>query len=146
MAMIAATIANGGVEMTPYVVARTLAPNLSALSTTTPNVFARPVTPKVATEIKAMMVSVVASGTGTAAAIPGVAVAGKTGTAQTSVANRLDDWFIAFAPANNPTIAVAVVVADQPGVGQSNQGGLVAAPVAKQVIAAYLDAAKRGRS
>jgi peptidoglycan glycosyltransferase len=146
MAMIAATIANGGVEMTPYVVARTLAPNLSALSTTTPNVFAQPVTPKVATEIKTMMVSVVASGTGTAAAIPGVAVAGKTGTAQTSVANRLDDWFIAFAPANDPTIAVAVVVADQPGVGQSNQGGLVAAPVAKQVIEAYLDAAKRGHS
>ena len=88
----------------------------------------------------------VASGTGTAAAIPGVAVAGKTGTAQTSVANRLDDWFIAFAPANDPTIAVAGVVADQPGVGQSNQGGLVAAPVAKQVIEAYLDAAKRGHS
>jgi peptidoglycan glycosyltransferase len=146
MAMIAEAIADGGVEMTPYVVARTLAPNLSTLSTTSPRQLAQPVTATVANEIKAMMVSVVADGTGRAAAIPGVQVAGKTGTAETGRANRLDDWFVAFAPANDPTIAVAVVVANQPGLGETNQGGLVAAPVARQVIAAYLDATRSART
>jgi peptidoglycan glycosyltransferase len=71
-----------------------------------------------------------------AARIPGVEVAGKTGTAQTGTGGT-DDWFVAFAPATSPSIAVAVVLPDQPA-ANDYQGGTVAAPIAKAVIEAYL--------
>jgi peptidoglycan glycosyltransferase len=82
------------------------------------------------------MVSVVNNGTGTAAKLPNVAVAGKTGTAQTGQ-NTIHAWFIAFAPAAKPTVAVAVLVENQP---ESNEatGGAIAAPIAKAVLQAAL--------
>jgi peptidoglycan glycosyltransferase len=83
-----------------------------------------------------MMVSVVQSGTGTPAQIPGVAVAAKTGTAQASGAP--DVWFVAFAPAENPRIAVAVLLLNGGGAGPGATGGTVAGPVAKQIIQAAL--------
>ncbi|MHB8341818.1 MAG: peptidoglycan D,D-transpeptidase FtsI family protein, partial [Mycobacteriales bacterium] len=82
MAMITSAVANGGVEMKPYLVAKTQAPNLSTLDTATPQEYTHPMSAQVAAEITTLMTLVVQSGTGTAAQIPGVAVAGKTGTAQ----------------------------------------------------------------
>jgi peptidoglycan glycosyltransferase len=75
-------------------------------------------------------------GTGAAARIPGIQVAGKTGTAQTGT-GLINAWFVAFAPAVNPTIAVAVVLPNQPS-GDEYQGGTLAAPIAKAMIQAYL--------
>jgi peptidoglycan glycosyltransferase len=134
MAMVAAGIANGGVVMRPYVVDRILKPGGGTLSTTRPEILNRAVTPKTASEVTSMMVAVVQGGTGTAAQIPGVQVAGKTGTAETGQGTIYTAWFIAFAPATNPKVAVAVVLEHQP----NGFGGLVAAPVAKQVIEAIL--------
>ncbi|HEY2300674.1 MAG TPA: penicillin-binding transpeptidase domain-containing protein, partial [Acidimicrobiales bacterium] len=76
------------------------------------------------------------NGTGTAAAIPGVQVAGKTGTAQTGT-GKINAWFIAFAPADKPRVAVAVLVENQP---ESNEatGGAIAGPIAKAVLQAAM--------
>jgi penicillin-binding protein A len=81
-----------------------------------------------------MMVSVVTGGTGFEAQIPGVVVAGKTGTAETGKPGVYDAWFIFFAPAVNPTVAGAVLVQDVPG----GFGGAVAAPIAKAIMQAIL--------
>jgi peptidoglycan glycosyltransferase len=83
-----------------------------------------------------LMISVVQNGTGTSAQIPGVQVAGKTGTAQTGL-NTIHAWFAAFAPADQPKVAVAVLVENQP---ESNEatGGAIAAPIARAIIQAAL--------
>ena len=83
------------------------------------------------------MVKAVESGTGTNAQIPGVIVGGKTGTAETGTPNVYDAWFIFFAPADNPTIAGAVIVENQ----RNGFGGAVAAPIAKRVMQAILPGA-----
>jgi peptidoglycan glycosyltransferase len=83
-----------------------------------------------------LMVSVVQAGTGVAAQIPGIEVAGKTGTAQTGN-NTIHAWFTSFAPASAPKIAVAVLVENQP-LGNDAQGGIIAAPIAKAVLQAAL--------
>ena len=80
-----------------------------------------------------MMEAVVAGGTGTAAQLPGISVAGKTGTAETGVAGRNTTWFISFAPADRPRVAVAVVLENQSGTG-----GGVSAPVARAIMPAVL--------
>jgi peptidoglycan glycosyltransferase len=85
-----------------------------------------------------MMVSVVQSGTGTAAQIPGVTVAGKTGTAQTAEGEAPHAWFVAFAPADDPEIAVAVVVLNGGDLGSEATGGQLSAPIAKALIEEYL--------
>ena len=89
--------------------------------------------PQHAAEINQMMQAVVTGGTGTAAQIPGIKVAGKTGTAETGVNHVNTTWFIAFAPADNPAVAVAVVVEHQHATG-----GEVAAPIAKQIMEALI--------
>jgi len=81
-----------------------------------------------------MMKHVVETGTGTAAQIPGVQIAGKTGTAQTGVNGLLDAWFIAFAPADAPQVAIAVVVERT-----REYGGAAAAPIARAVMQAVLN-------
>lgn len=135
MAMVTAAVANGGVEMQPYLVRQLQNPDLSVISSTQPRVYRTPISRQVAGELTSMMELVVASGTGTAAQIPGVAVAGKTGTAQHGANNNAaeDGWFVSFAPANDPKVAVAVVV---PNAGVP--GGTSAAPIAKAVMAAVL--------
>jgi peptidoglycan glycosyltransferase len=80
-----------------------------------------------------MMEAVVSGGTGTAAQIPGVRVAGKTGTAETGVSHRNTTWFICFAPAEAPRVAVAVALENQEGTG-----GATAAPIAKELMQALL--------
>jgi penicillin-binding protein A len=86
--------------------------------------------PSTAAAITSMMEAVVSEGTGTAAQIPGVQVAGKTGTAETQIGTAINNvWFIAFAPAANPRVAIAVTLHDVPG-----QGAAFAAPVARQVM------------
>ncbi|WP_250282754.1 MULTISPECIES: peptidoglycan D,D-transpeptidase FtsI family protein [unclassified Frankia] len=137
MAQVAAAIGNNGVMMRPYIVSELLGPDLKALSRTEPEVYKRPVSPDVAAALNTMMQSVVSSGTGTKARIPGVAVAGKTGTAEHGDNEPPHAWFIGFAPAASPSVAVAVVVED--GGGEFGTGGAVAAPVAQQVMKAALD-------
>src|SRR5581483_5263356 len=130
MALVAATIADRGLEPKPYLVQKVVAPDGSTVSTTTPQMLGRVIKPQTAAELNQMMQLVVQGGTGTAAQIPGVAVAGKTGTAETNTPNVYTAWFIAFAPADNPQVAIAVVLEKQ----LNGFGGSVSAPIAKQVM------------
>jgi peptidoglycan glycosyltransferase len=138
MAMVAAGVANSGVVMRPYAVARVTAPNGSTIVTTKPHKYKRAMRTSTAHDVNQMMQAVVTGGTGTAAQIPGVKVAGKTGTAdQAGQPNPNTTWFIAFAPADSPRVAVAVVLQNQTGAG-----GSTAAPIAKAIMEAIL----QGRS
>ena len=135
MAMVAAAVANNGVEMKPTLIKQVLAPDGSVIKRLHPHVLRQATKASTAAELKNMMVEVVQAGTGTAAQIPGVVVAGKTGTAETCACNTVyDAWFIFFAPAENPTVAGAVVVEYQ----NNGFGGSVAAPIAKQLMQAIL--------
>ncbi len=138
MAMVAAGIANGGQVMRPYLVQEVQAPDLTTLDAARPQLFRRAVSPDVAGTLTTMMQGVVATGTGTAAQIPGVAVAGKTGTAQHGPGAAPHAWFIGFAPAQDPKVAVAVLVEDGGSLGSDATGGKVAAPIAKAVMQAVL--------
>jgi penicillin-binding protein A len=131
MAMVAGAVANGGRMMKPYVVDKTLAPDLTTLETTSPEEMGRPIDGNVASQLTSMMQSVVTSGTGTAAQLS-VPVAGKTGSAENVPGRDTHAWFIGFAPADNPQVAVAVIVEN------GGTGGTVAAPIARQVMSAAL--------
>ena len=127
MAAVGATIANRGVHPTPRIVRSDRVVRHRAVSA------------RVARQVREMMLSVVRSGTGTAAALPGVEVAGKTGTAElrptadaTPDPKNTDAWFVAFAPARSPKVVVAVMLV---GAGA---GGKAAAPIARQVLQAAL--------
>jgi len=137
-AMIAAGVANGGVIMQPYLVKQELDTKGNVMSTTGPNQLYNPITSDQANQLKDMMVSVVQNGTGTAAQISGVQVAGKTGTAQRGAGQNALAWFLAFAPANDPKVAVAVLVQDNNPNAGDIYGGTLAAPIAKDVIQAVL--------
>lgn len=141
MAMVAATIANGGERMAPYLVANVRSQDLTVVQTTEPQSLGRAVSPATAAALTEMMAAVVADGTGTAAQIAGVTVAGKTGTAQTTDDAAPHAWFTAFAPAENPRVAVAVVVENGGDLGSEATGGRVAAPIARAVIEAVLGGA-----
>lgn len=133
MAMVAAGIANSGTVMEPHVVDRILEPDGSILTQTAPDELSEAVSPTTAAELTAMMELAVASGTGTAAQVPGVRVAGKTGTAETGDPDANNAWFIGFAPAEQPEIAIAVILSDQSGTG-----GQIAAPIAGALIETLL--------
>jgi peptidoglycan glycosyltransferase len=137
MALVAASIANGGVEMFPRLIREIRDPSGRIVKRFAPTEFGHPISGRTAAELTAMMVSVVAQGTGTAAQIPGIDVAGKTGTAQTSSGSP-HAWFTSFAPANDPRIVVAVVVLNGGSLGSEATGGAVAAPIAKAVMEAAL--------
>ena len=135
MAEVAAAVANHGVLMVPHLTDRILDPDGRTILTVGPRVQSTVMRPSTAAALTAMMEGVVNNGTGTAAQIPGVQVAGKTGTAETQISQTTNNvWFIAFAPAQSPRVAVAVTVQAVPGFG-----GGIAAPIAKQVIQALLN-------
>ncbi|MCL2454916.1 MAG: penicillin-binding protein 2 [Micrococcales bacterium] len=138
MAMVSAAIANDGTLMTPYLVDTVRAANLSTVRTTEPKVFARPISASTARTLTEMMENVVRSGSARPVQIPGVAVAAKTGTAQ-SGQQAPHVWFTGFAPANDPQVAVAVFV-KHGGDARHDEatGGRVAAPIARAVIEAVL--------
>jgi len=138
MAMVSAAIANGGRLMTPYVVDAVRSADLTTVTTTKPTLYSTAISPATAAALTQMMLGVVESGTGKAAQIPGVQVAGKTGTAQTTADQPPHAWFTAFAPADNPRVAVAVLVEHGGNLGNEATGGHVAAPIAKAVIEAVL--------
>jgi len=134
MAQVASAVADHGVLMRPYLTARVVNHEGQVEQTTHPAVQSRVMKRSTSSAVTGMMEAVVREGTGTTAQIPGVQVAGKTGTAQTQVGQAINDaWFIAFAPARNPTVAVAVTVQDVPGFGAT-----FAAPIARRVIESLL--------
>jgi peptidoglycan glycosyltransferase len=133
MALVTATIANAGAMPRPFLV-KSLAQQSSSVATR-PETLAQPVSAQTAAAVREMMIAVVRRGTGTAGALPNVIVAGKTGTA-TNPHGKSHAWFVAFAPAAAPRVAVAVVVEN------AGYGGTFAAPIAKRVLRVAL--AKEG--
>lgn len=126
-ALMAATIANNGIAMNPYVVSQILAPDGTVLKTTRGHSLGQAVGSGTAEQVKQAMLDVVQNGTGSAAAIAGVKVAGKTGTAETNNANA-NSTFVGFAPYDTPTVAIAVVIE------QNAKGEESAAAVGGQVL------------
>ena len=142
-AMIAATVANGGVTMKPYLIDQVTASDLSVVAQTQPQELAQPISATVAGYEKQMMIAVVQDqgGTGFAynqSALNGLEIAGKTGTAETGVSSQPDAVFTAFAPADNPKIAVGVMIEG------GGYGAAAAEPIAVAVIKAYLAATGQG--
>ena len=137
MAMIAASVANNGESLQPYVVTQVFDADGNAREVTEPRVIRRAMSPATAVVMAQMMERVVTSGTGQQASIPGVRVAGKTGTALPEP-GRPDVWFIGFAPVDAPQIAIAVMLEDGGPLGESGSGGSVAAPIAGTLMERYL--------
>ena len=138
MVMVSAAIANDGIQMQPYLVDQIFTSNLTLLQETKPTELRRSISTSTAESVKNMMIAAVANGVSSNARIPGVVVAGKTGTAENGVGQPYTLWFTGFAPANNPKVAIAVVVENGGGFGQSGRGNSVAAPIAKKVMQAVL--------
>ena len=129
MAMVASAVANGGKLMKPHIADRVVDRDGRTVRRIDPGEMSQVMSADTAAKVGAMMDQVVKEGTGTAAALEGIDVAGKTGTAEVghSCPNQL--WFIAFAPAQDPRVAIAVTVECGTGFG-----GTVAAPIAKAVM------------
>ena len=140
MAMVASGIANDGVVMKPYLVDELKSPKLETIERTDPEPM--PDQPAMssadARDLREMMVSVVENGTATTAQIPGVDVAGKTGTAQSAPDRPPYAWFVSFAPADTPAVAVAVLVQDAGVARDQISGSGLAAPIAKAVMEAVI--------
>ena len=134
MAQVASAVADGGRLMVPHLTSRIVDPEGRTVQTIGPRLQSVVMKRSTASSVAGMMQKVVEEGTGTPAQIPGVAVAGKTGTAETQIGNAINNvWFIAFAPVSAPRVAVAVTLQDVPG-----QGASFAAPVAKEVMESLL--------
>lgn len=140
MAMVGAGIGNNGQVMSPYLVAQTLSPELQVLQNAEPTAFSQAMSPANAATLLGMMVTVVDRGTGSNARIPGVAVGGKTGTAQSAPGVPPHAWFVGVAPADQAgeaQVAVAVVLQNGGGAPEIS-GNKLAAPIAKAVMEAVL--------
>ena len=137
-AVVAQTIANGGVAMDPYVVDHVLSPEGVVTSTTSPRSLGQAISAQAADQLKEAMLGVVDHGTGTGAQVYGVQVAGKTGTAQVEDGN-INSFFIGFAPYDNPTLAISVCVEGQ---GVDVEG--FAARLAGKVLARALEVQSTG--
>ncbi len=136
MAMVAAAVANGGRLMKPHFTDKVVDPDGRTVKTIDPTTYQQVMKPSTAQALSQMMRRVVEEGTGTPAQLGGISVAGKTGTASIGAAGSglTQPWFIGFAPADNPKVAVAVTVART----QGGFGATVAAPIAKDVIQTLL--------
>ena len=139
MAMVVAAIANDGDVMRPYVVDEVRAANLSVLDRTDPQSISKAISSTTAEELTTMMVATVDSGTATPAQIPGVQVAGKTGTAQSTADRPPYAWFVSFAPADDPQVAVAVLVQSSDTSRSEIGGGRLGGPIAKAVMEAVIN-------
>ena len=138
MASVAATIANGGRRMAPFVGQEVVSDKGKVIKRFEGEDLGQAIPERVAGDLTDMMRQVVESGTGTAAQIPGLQVAGKTGTAQHAQGRPPHAWFIGFTSSGDRAIAVAVVVEDGGSLGSEATGGHVAAPIARRVMEAYL--------
>ncbi|HKG38816.1 MAG TPA: penicillin-binding protein 2 [Conexibacter sp.] len=137
MAMVVSAVANGGKLMAPHLADRIVDPDGRVVDRIEPKVASTPISQQTADDVNQMMRTVVESGTGTAVQLPGIQVAGKTGTAEIGEvgANLTQPSFVAFAPADNPRIAIAVTVERS----QGGFGGTVAAPIARAVLESLLN-------
>lgn len=138
MALVSAAIANGGNLMQPTLLDRIIAPDLSIVQQPEPTLSSQPISRVTAETMTRLMVDGVSNGAASNARIEGVAVAGKTGTAENGDEAPYTLWFTGFAPADNPQVAIAVVVEDGGGRGQTGSGNQIAAPIAKRVLEAVL--------
>ncbi len=127
IALMAGTVTNNGQMMRPYLISKITGQNGKMISETSPLSWGQPVSSQAASEITRMMVATVDTGTGTVARLPGVEVAGKTGTAE-NPEGRPHGWFVATAPAGRPVVAVAAIV-ENSGTGSANAG-----PIVKQIL------------
>lgn len=132
MAMVAGAIANGGNVMTPHVMKEIRDNHGDVVKQAKPEVWQKATSQETADQVKKLMVDVASRGTAVNARIPNVQVGAKTGTAQTG-SNLLHAWLISFAPADDPKVAVAVVLENQPGVDDTT-GGRLAAPIAQRIM------------
>jgi peptidoglycan glycosyltransferase len=140
MALVAESVATGGIMLEPHVAATIQDVDGNVTRTIRPKQWRRSISPATAATMKQFMLQVVERGTGTAAQIPGIPVAGKTGTAETSPGENPHAWFIAFAPADQPRYAIAVLVehGGTDGLNAETTGGRVAAPIAASVLRVLL--------
>jgi penicillin-binding protein A len=135
MAMVAATIANRGTLMRPRLTERVVARDGRVKKRIRPSKKSEVMKPETAAKVGQMMSKVVEEGSGTAAALQGIQVAGKTGTAEVQGGTFNQPWFVAFAPLSDPKMAIAVTLERRP---PSETGGEVAAPIAKRVLEALI--------
>ena len=131
-AVMVAAVANNGIAMNPYVVAQTLSPEGTVIKSTQPRSLGQAMSASTATQMKDAMLGVVEGGSGSAAAVAGVKVAGKTGTAETGA--HSNSVFVGFAPFDTPTVAVSIMLEDY------DVHGVSAASVASTIIRAALEA------
>jgi peptidoglycan glycosyltransferase len=140
MALTAAAVANGGTMMAPYLVYDVFTSDGVVESSTVPEPWRRAMSPATAAVLADLMERVVISGTGSKAAVPGIRIAGKTGTAQVT-GKAPHAWFIGYGPVEpelgDHSIAIAVVVESGGDFGESASGGSVAAPIAQKVLAHF---------
>jgi penicillin-binding protein A len=139
MALVAAAVANDGTIMVPHLVKQVRSPSGSLVTRVEPKVWKHAMTKRTAGILNQFMQAVVNGGTGGQAQIPGIKVAGKTGTAETGKSHVYTAWFIFFAPADNPQVAGAVVLENQ----LNGFGGAVAAPIARELMQAILPGASK---
>jgi len=138
MAVVAATIANGGNLMQPYLVDTVRDARLDVVTQNEPNLVRQAISPGTAASLGQMMIDAVRTGTATSAQISGVEVAAKTGTAQWATGEAPHAWIVAYAPADAPQVAVAVIVEAGGNLGSEATGGRVSGPIARAVIEAAL--------
>ena len=140
MAMVAAGIANGGTVMKPYLVDEVTSPSLQVLDRADPEEYGRAISARTAREVTDLLVHTVDEGTASPARIPGVKVAGKTGTAQSGITDVAPyAWFTSFAPADDPEVAVAVMIQKADVPRGEVAGGKLAGPIAKAVMEAVIN-------